>query len=67
MTAKHLKRVERALVKIDTPYKTEDGWLRCAESYEYFLDFNETTADQRLVRKKTGEVEWSYYGDFYTG
>lgn len=67
MTYKHLQRVSNEMVKLDTPYKTEDGWVRCAETHRYFLDYNETTADQRIVDKKTGKVEWSYYGDFYTG
>ena len=67
MTYKHLQRVEKALVKIDEPYKTEDGWTRCAETHRYFLDYDEKTADQRIIDKKTGKVEWSYYRDFYNG
>lgn len=67
MTYKHLQHVQRELEKIEKPYKTEDGWTRCAESNRYFLDYDETTADQRIVDKKTNKVEWSYYHDFYTG
>lgn len=67
MTYKHLQRIEKEMVKLDTPYETKDGWTRCAETHRYFLDYNERTADQRIVDKKTGKTEWSYYGNFYTG
>ena len=66
MTNEELNIIEKEMVKI-TPYKTKDCWTRCGESSKYWLDYNESTADSRLVNKKTNNVAWSYYGDFYTG
>lgn len=61
-----LRSIEAEMKKI-TPHKTKDCWTRCGESSKYWLDYDETTADSRLVNKKTNKVAWSYYGDVYTG
>ena len=66
MTDAKLNKVKAEMTKI-TPYKTQDGWDRCGESSKYWLDYDQSTADSRLVNKKTGKTEWSYYADFYNG
>lgn len=66
MTYKHIQRIQKQFVQI-IPYKTNDGWTRCATTHRYFLDYNPKTADQRIVDWKTNKVEWQYYRDFYNG
>lgn len=57
MTYEHIKRVQNRLVQI-IPHRTEDGWIRCARTDRYFLDYNPKTVDQRIVDGKTNKVEW---------
>jgi len=59
MTYEHIKRVQKQFVQI-IPYRTEDGWTRCAKTNRYFLDYNPKNAVQRIVDGQTNKVEWQY-------
>lgn len=59
MTYKHIQRIQKQFVQI-VPYKTIDGWIRCAQTHRYFLDYNSKTLDQRIIDGETNKVEWQY-------
>lgn len=52
---------------LETQYKVDGGWIRCAETDKYFYDSHPITCDHRIVDKQTNTEVYSYYTDFYTG
>ena len=59
MTYKHIQRIQKQFVQM-IPHRTEDGWMRCAKTHRYFLDYNPKTLEQQIVDGKTEKTEWKF-------